>query len=541
MKTGINNGMFEVVEKLRKISLSSSIKILTKTIYINKDKLIQFFLPTNTTNRCDNDTNVKNQKTILSFPSIMEFKHLSPKSLTPHSGILSQRYFQPVGGLSAFNDIQHSAFESAMNLNSDKLMLITGPGGTGKTYLLQKIMQQYDICEIRYLTTAPTGISALNVGGVTITSAFKIPPGLVDVNQIKTFTNTYNENNTIKFSINNIKTKINNIQVLIIDEISMLNFKILKIVEFICRVIRNNNKLFGDLKVIMSGDFLQLQPFPTIIYKDGIRYTEMSDFIFDNDSFRNFTSFYLNESFRQTEKELFTFLNNVRIGHLDDIEQIISKCSVTSIIPYLSEYTIISSNNDKVNNINLDQINRINNNKISYIATYQPIIKPNKKYFGKIPNQIVLCKGARVICTKNLQLTKVKQACLPYLQLVNGMKGTVTLVENEGVTVKFDELKDEVLLNKATWIIKDYNGDLICSMTQIPLMYGWAATITQSQGVSYDKLLVDFESIHESGQAYVALSRCKTIEHLKIINFDKNKIITNKKILEFYRLIQPNN
>ena len=407
-------------------------------------------------------------------------------------------------------------------MKSGKNVFLTGPAGTGKSYLLKIFIEWYSINNIEYESdksiyiTSTTGLSALLINGITIHRFAGIGIGDKDVQ-------TY-YNKIIK--IKELRKRWQSVNVLIIDEISMMDSELFDKLENLARMIRRNNKPFGGIQIILSGDFLQLPPINT------------EKFCFESQSWKYiYKTFYFDEIMRQNNNILQEVLNKVRLGIVDDkVKELLDSCihknliNEDKIIP-----TLLFSIKNKVIEYNNKELKKlIDNGKEyhEYNATYEfnklnideNIYKDliNKQYY--IEDKILLSVDSQVMLTVNM----------PEYNLANGSKGIV---------IGFDELYNPIIkfTNKKILTIQyfDYileEGKIIIKKKQLPLILAWAITIHKAQGMTLEYIKTDIGStIFEYGQAYVVLSRVKNIEGLSLLNIDYSKIKAHPKILEYYK------
>ncbi|RHZ35716.1 DEAD/DEAH box helicase [endosymbiont GvMRE of Glomus versiforme] len=405
-----------------------------------------------------------------------------------------------------------------------KNIFFTGSAGTGKSFLLQRIIIALENLQgkEKVAVTATTGIAAINIGGVTLHSFSGI--GFDEAATAEELVNKI-ERQKSKNWIRNWRT----INTLIIDEVSMLNGKLFDKLEYIARKIRRNNLSFGGLQLILTGDFFQLPPiksnncFEANKWKDCLQHTIQ-----------------LVKIYRQEEPELIDLLNELRFGQLSSKSwETLKKLETEPNWPNDGiRPTQLMATNREINEVNSQQLNKINSSS----QFYQAIDFEDKRYSGRLeeldrnfiaPKQLELKVGAQVMLVKNLSE-----------KLVNGCQGIVTgfrYVINSKLNnkycpvVKFTNGIKEVI-KEEEWTIETPIYRLVrASRTQIPLVLSWAITIHKSQGQSIERLKINLNRVFEKGQVYVALSRACSLKYLQVIGFNASKLICDEKVKKFYQ------
>ena len=402
----------------------------------------------------------------------------------------------------SFDEIKKEIIENlSEESGNQKFIFLTGAAGTGKTTLLESVKHEIDKKKI---VVAPTGIAALNIGGTTINSAFRI--GFDTIPKI-------NKSEDPAF-----RKLLKNLELLVIDEISMVRAPMLDAISQSLQIHRKSNKPFGGIDVIVCGDLFQLPPVVKQNEEDEIYAKYDSVYFFDAYSFKDIEEkiFYeLNESFRQEEDEnFFNLLNNIRLGKDLDltIEKINKHCfdSTLEAEPFM---TLTSRKN---------RAEDINHHKLSFNENLEEIIK--SKEFGELkendlPAQrdLRIKKDARVMFVKNDSdgrwvngTVGVISECLDKNKKcikvkIDGITHRVEREEWKKVKFTYDEDSDEIL------------EEVVSSFKQFPIKLGWAVTIHKSQGLTLESCAVDLgEGAFATGQAYVALSRCKKLDSLTL-------------------------
>ncbi|MDD4353248.1 MAG: DEAD/DEAH box helicase [Candidatus Nanoarchaeia archaeon] len=392
--------------------------------------------------------------------------------------------------------------------NSKESFFITGKAGTGKSTFLKYFSQK---TRKKFIILAPTGIAALNVSGQTIHSFFKFPPRIITESQIK------------KMENNKIYRKIDCI---IIDEASMIRADLMDGIDKFMRVNGNDSlKPFGGCQLLLFGDLFQLPPVTNDSEYVFSNYYE-SPYFFDAKCFKRFSinTVELNTVYRQKEESFVKILNEIRLGDIsDDSLKIIN--SRVSHEP--DESIILTCNNWHASNINRMRIEKLPGNK----KILNGEVTGELREFP-VDKDLELKIGAKVMITKNH----------PDFLYYNGSIGIVHDISKELITIKLGA--GFVGIDKHTYekIRYDYDErhDKISSKTiatfkQFPLKLAYALTIHKSQGQTFDNITIDFGGgAFAHGQAYVALSRCTSLNGLKLSKpLRKSDIIIDKRINEF--------
>lgn len=418
-------------------------------------------------------------------------------------------------------------------------IFITGPGGTGKTHIIKDIVEHAKNNNKAYRVCALTGCAAvlLMCGAITVHSfaGIGLASGTIDDVVDKVLKN--------KYKIQNWKK----IDILIIDEVSMLSLKIFKILDIIARKIKKKPHIpFGGIQLIFSGDFYQLPP---VGDKDD---PESTQFCFEtplwNETFPKENQIEFKTMFRQSDPKYIKILNNIRRGKItNSTVEILTECT-KKICTEDTCPTILLPRKQDADIINHEQLNKLD---VMTEKIYKTEVVPeeelsltsleiinltlftdNEKEFERnyladnimAEKEIKLRISSYVMCIANINL----ESPTP---IINGSQGIITEYVGEYPLVKFN--------NGATQIMTPHiwNSERIpgIAIKQVPLIYAWAITIHKAQGLSLDKALIDVgKQIFECGQTYVALSRIKSLEGLYLKGFDYKKIKINKKVHEFY-------
>lgn len=392
---------------------------------------------------------------------------------------------------------QKKAFEEFKN---GKNILITGPGGCGKSFFLEFISNYLEEKNIFFGITGLTGIAANHINGKTLHSFLGI--GLGQKSKLD-----------LLQSISNSKKEIwKNLKVLIIDEVSMLSLRLFKKLNFISKKIRNNEVFFGGIQLLLSGDFLQL---PSINEK----------FCFETRLWKqNIETIYLTKIFRQENLFSQSLLNNIRLGRLSDLDlKTLKKLGKNK---FIKDFCVqLYGTNFFVDKLNEKKLKKIGNSIIEYKFQYTEYIKNSLNFLLKnccAEKILKLCVGAKVICLKNFNDS-----------IVNGSQGIVESFEDNFPIVRFFKNNQKMKFLPHKFEIY-YKKNLYGIINQIPLKVSFAMTVHKCQGLTLDYVKIDMKDFFDYGQFYVAISRVKNLDNVYLKNFNPEKILVNQKALKFY-------
>lgn len=401
---------------------------------------------------------------------------------------------------------------SAINAVKDgKNIFITGPAGSGKSYVVNTIRKLYGRA---VSTTSTTGVSAIQLSGKTIHSWAGIGLGKDKVEKMVKDIKKTKAHSRWKYT-----------KMLIIDEISMLSPELFDKLSEIGKQIRGIDKPFGGIQLILAGDFLQL---PVI---DSIKFCFQSE---NWDKSIDYT-IYLDKIIRQKDKEFSKILEKVRLGKCTKSmkEFFLSRCGLNQIFDDGIIPTKLYSKNEAVDSINTDELDKLEGNCISYKVQIEIQGRANEYLINNyIKNDkiINLKVGAQVMLTENIDVDG---------GYANGSRGIITEFEEGLPVVRFKSgLIKKIGLFERTF----ENDECFIRKKQIPLRLAWAISIHKSQGITLDCLVTSLhkDEIFEYSMAYVALSRVKTVEGLFLDKFSRSSIRSHPKALEFYQNLKNN-
>lgn len=396
------------------------------------------------------------------------------------------------------NTKQQEAYD-AFKLGTN--IVLTGPAGTGKSYTLHHMFSWAEKARKRCGITASTGLSAFLIGGRTIHSFLGIGLGKKPVDLTA---------QQVKHKNKPVYTKLLTLDILVIDEISMIDSELLDYISEFLKIVRNSELPFGGVQVVLCGDFCQLPPVE-------------GKFCFFADVWKesNFHTIVLEDLIRQGSDSSFQkILKELRWGCSKDTLAELKKCMTTTfaegIIP-----TKLYSTNKNVDNINLAELEKVKKTGAvcqTYKSTYQG---SSKSWCQHVPEAVELCEGAQVMCTTNLQGTEI----------FNGTRGVVVKLGPTEVHIKLvDGQVTQIPFTKIACLDNDK-----LTVTFMPLRLAYAISIHKSQGLTLDALEIDVgPSIFEYGQAYVAISRAKTLGSIRIVNIVSGSFRVHPLVKDFY-------
>ena len=422
---------------------------------------------------------------------------------------------------------------------TNRNIFLTGKAGTGKTTLLHKII---NTCYKNTVVVAPTGIAALNAGGVTIHSMFQLPfasflPTLSNppiVNEFLRFENRFSLRKHFQMHKNKQQV-IRNMELLIVDEVSMLRADVLDAMDYMLQFIRKDKRPFGGVQVLFIGDLLQLPPVVKQEEWEVLKHYYKGMYFFQSEVITQNPLLYveLETIYRQTDKLFISILNHLRENQLtsEDIKQLERYVQPDFPKKHLKDYITLTTHNAKADAMNQRKMSKLSSPLFSYEAD---IVDDFPEYLYPIEKVIQLKEGARVMFIKN----DISGEHLFF----NGKMGTVVSLSEGEITVKLDggrvinveRYEWENVRYKLNETTKDIEEERLGSFTQYPLRLAWAITIHKSQGLTFEKAILDLASVFASGQAYVAFSRLRSLDGLVLLSsVSANGINNNGEVISY--------
>jgi molybdopterin-guanine dinucleotide biosynthesis protein len=423
---------------------------------------------------------------------------------------------------------------------TNKSVFLTGKAGTGKTTLLKEIIKS---THKNTVVVAPTGIAALNAGGVTIHSMFQLPfGGFIPANNVdQQFSETFKfeTKDTLNrhFKMSATKRKvIQNMELLIIDEVSMLRSDLMDAIDFMLQSVRKKRKAFGGVQVLFIGDLLQLPPVIRDEEWRTLRNYYKGKFFFHSHVIQLNPPLYieLSKIFRQSDETFIDLLNNLRNNK-------ITKENILFLNKYVQPnfdlkankgYITLTTHNNKADTINSQSINDLEGKATSYKAVVTGDF-PDKIF--PLEETLELKVGAQIMFIKNdLSFEK---------NYFNGKMGVIKSISKEEIWVHFPEENKSIEVEKYEWQniryyvnenTKEIEEEVLGTFVHYPIKLAWAITVHKSQGLTFDKAALDVSQVFVPGQAYVALSRLRSLNGLILLSpLQMNGISNDYDVMDY--------
>ena len=401
-------------------------------------------------------------------------------------------------------------------------IFLTGKAGTGKTTFLRALKEHSNK---RNVIVAPTGVAAMNAGGMTIHSFFQLP--------LSPFVPNANIKN--RFDYSKEKRKImRTLDLLIIDEISMVRADVLDAIDSVLRRFREPNKPFGGVQLLMIGDLQQLTPVVTPTEEELLQRYYDTPYFFGSKALRsiNYVTIELTHVYRQQDETFITLLNNIREGNVSesDLQRLNQRYDPTFQPKQGSDYIRLTTHNRMAESYNEDQLRKLPTKAYTFSAETEGNFP---EYNYPTDFNLTLKVGAQVMFIRNDNIGRY----------YNGRIGHVTYVDNEKISVLCPGDEESFDVEAETWEntkytlnekTKQIEAEVQGTFKQYPLRLAWAITIHKSQGLTFEHAIIDAQASFASGQVYVALSRCKSLEGLVLASPIGNTAIINDSRVSDY-------
>ncbi len=422
---------------------------------------------------------------------------------------------------------------------TNRSIFLTGKAGTGKTTLLKEIIKStHKNCVV----VAPTGIAALNAGGVTIHSMFQLPfGGFIPDNSTPQFleNSKFETKATLRrhFKMSGLKKSvIQNMELLIIDEVSMLRSDLMDAIDFMLQSVRRKNQAFGGVQVLFIGDLLQLPPIIRDEEWRTLRSYYKGKFFFHSHVIQQNPPLYieLSKIFRQTDEQFISVLNNLRNNQISqsDIQILNQFVQPNFDLKANKGYITLTTHNVKADTINSKSLLDLKGKS----KVYEALIVDDFPYkIYPLEEKLELKVGAQVMFVKNdLSFDK---------NYFNGKMGVIKSLSDEEIMVHFPEENKTIEVERYEWQniryyvdenTKEISEEVLGTFTHYPIKLAWAITVHKSQGLTFDKAALDVSRVFLPGQAYVALSRLRSLNGLVLLSpLQMNGISSDQDVMEY--------
>ncbi|VAW36114.1 DNA repair and recombination protein, putative helicase [hydrothermal vent metagenome] len=436
------------------------------------------------------------------------------------------------------SQVPNPELELAWNFveKTDKSIYLTGKAGTGKTTFLHAIKAQ---SLKRLIVVAPTGVAAINAKGVTIHSFFQLPfgPIIPDGSQFQ-----HRGNYKMKFGRQKIDI-IRSLDLLIIDEISMVRADLLDAIDQVLRRYKDRNKVFGGVQVLMIGDLQQLAPVVKPDEWSLLAPYYHTIFFFSSQAYQqaDTIAIELQHIYRQDNQRFIAILNEIRNNRLSPSSAAeLNKRYLPDFTPQEQEgYITLTTHNNRAHKMNNIELSKLSSQSFIYAATIK----------GKF-NEHAFPTDVKLELKLGAQVMFIKNDSSPEKRYFNGKMGIIVQIDSDEVRVKCPTDDEVIIVTPEIWENVKYSinpdskaitEDCVGSFTQIPLRLAWAITIHKSQGLTFDKVIIDAEASFAHGQTYVALSRCRTLDGVVLKSkINDSSIITDQSVSSYINAVKDN-
>jgi hypothetical protein len=416
---------------------------------------------------------------------------------------------------------------------------LTGKAGTGKTTFLKYIKEN---CHKKLAVAAPTGVAAINAGGVTLHSLFQLPLGgfLPEPSPVvNEYSDFFDKQSLLKhLRINKSKRQLlQELELLIIDEVSMLRADLLDAIDTILKSVRRRNHLaFGGVQILFIGDLFQLPPVIKNHEWQSLSKFYQSPSFFNALALQNSPPVYLElkNIYRQSDENFIRILNNIRNNQADtnDLELLNQYYKPEFKPKKEGEFITLTTHNQKADSINSQHLSQLSGKVFEYPALISGDFNENTV---TAETTLRLKEGAQVMFVRNDKEEKPRY--------YNGKIGVIKSIHKNDIKVQFPDSGLELIVARETWENKKYKlnketqeleEDVKGTFTQYPIRLAWAITIHKSQGLTFDKAIIDAGESFAPGQVYVALSRLTSLEGLVLYSkISNNNISSDKSAIAF--------
>lgn len=417
-------------------------------------------------------------------------------------------------------------------------VFLTGKAGTGKTTFLKSLSKR---THKTFVIVAPTGIAALNAGGVTIHSQFLLPLGMFVPNRqaaVAENGGTYTSSTLAKrHPLNSARKQVlRSIDLLVIDEVSMLRADLLDAIDYRLKAARGNFRTaFGGVQLLLIGDLFQLPPVVKQADQGLLRQYYSTPWFFESKALQEgkFVYIELEKIFRQKDATFIALLNTLRNNVVAeaDIDLLNQHYRSPEDIAHISEIITLTTHNYRADELNQKALRELHTPSHFLEATIEGDF-PEGMY--PVLPRIEIKEGAQIMFTKNDSEGKA---------YFNGKLATVVKVNEDKVEVLMAESRQPYVLKKELWENKKYrlnpttqelDDEVVGTFEQYPIKLAWAITVHKSQGLTFEKAIIDVGQAFADGQVYVALSRLKSLDGLVLrARIDANVITTDKRVASF--------